>query len=178
MTKYYQVNQSYRDHHEFKNEYLCAPDSGIWHHELMKKLNIGDIIFHYYSGTQKIFGISKVKIIQSALIKNFQNQINNCCLYKGQHLSYSEMTSKQRQSQIKYSSFLVVHVEKVIGPISLGSNFFPKEQIYLKEINVFDIHIFDPILKDHMEKNVITKEEYDHVYSSLNWTPKPKIGGR
>ncbi len=55
-TRVFIVHQGITYKSEYKGGYLWAPKSGIFHHEKMKEIHAGDIIFNYSNG---IFAISE-----------------------------------------------------------------------------------------------------------------------
>lgn len=52
----FKVHQGKTFFHEYDGGYLWAPQSGIHHHERMKEVKKGDIIFHYANGALQAIG--------------------------------------------------------------------------------------------------------------------------
>ncbi len=59
--KYWWVNQNKTYRHEIDGGYLWAPQSGVWHHEVLKDLRPGDLVFSF-----KDTMISAVGVVQRA----------------------------------------------------------------------------------------------------------------
>jgi hypothetical protein len=59
--KYWWVNQNKTYRHEIDGGYLWAPQSGVWHHEILKDLEPGDLVFSF-KDTQ----ISAIGVVQKS----------------------------------------------------------------------------------------------------------------
>lgn len=59
--RYWWVNQNKTYRHEIDGGYLWAPQSGVWHHEILKDLRPGDLVFSFKDAM-----ISAIGVVQRA----------------------------------------------------------------------------------------------------------------
>lgn len=45
--RFWWVNQSKTYRHEIDGGYLWAPQSGVWHHEILREISPGDLVFSF-----------------------------------------------------------------------------------------------------------------------------------
>jgi hypothetical protein len=56
-VKYWWVNQNKTYRHEVDGGYLWAPQSGVWHHEILTELKPGDLVFSYKDSLISAIGV-------------------------------------------------------------------------------------------------------------------------
>lgn len=109
---FYQVNQNMSFEREFKNGYLCCPNARYAGWPLMKKLEKGDILFHYNSTCGEVLGISRVIEIgqhKGTSLKSERIRGTQCIEYSGEHLSEDDLSLEQREKNQVYATYLEVH---------------------------------------------------------------------
>lgn len=138
MPRYYQVNQAYKNHHEFGKGYLCAPNLDLKHWQILKTLEVGDIIFHYSSHDKRIFGLSEVvelgphKGLENALLEEGNSVYRT---YRGEHLSLRHMSPSAAKAEKKHGDFYIeVHVSALFKR-SYGENMCEGKQVYCVEVD-------------------------------------------
>lgn len=130
----FQINQSVLK--EYQSGLVCAPAANkganrAAGHNLIGQLKCGDVLLHYSSESQCIFALSMVKEFnQVELERGAGAPINRiggsaCGHYFGQHISNLRPNRQE---------FLIASFEEVLST-HLGPNFFPRRQIYAKEIS-------------------------------------------
>jgi hypothetical protein len=55
--RYWWVNQNKTYRHEIDGGYLWAPQSGVWHHEILRELSPGDLVFSYMDSQISAIGV-------------------------------------------------------------------------------------------------------------------------
>jgi len=129
--RYWWVNQNKTYRHEIDGGYLWAPQSGVWHHEILTQLRPGDLVFSF-KGTF----ISAIGVVQSEaeiMIKpDFGNQGKNWA-----ELGWCVPTEFIELANPIKPSALMNLIEPLLpekySPIKAGSG--GGNQIYLTEIS-------------------------------------------
>lgn len=154
MAKYYQVNQAYSNNVEFKKEYLCAPDQEIEHWEILKDLQVDDILFHYSSLDKRVFGRSRVVELghhKGAEGAKILEETSTFRIYEGDHLSLKHMSTEAKAAEAdRENRYIEVHT-KIIEVKYLGLNFFEGKRVYC-------IRIDTPLAEKRLGKGVSKTE--------------------
>ncbi len=123
---FYQVNQNTTFRLEFPGGYLCCPDGPFAGWPEMKKLQVGDILFHYNSTCGAVLAVSRVITIgkhkgsgttTACVISGTQ-----CRQYTGSHLSMAAFSKKKAaKMQEKWRDYLEVHTAVHTPPKKQGN---------------------------------------------------------
>ena len=108
----YQVNQGSSFITEYPSEYLCCPSGHYGGWPIMRKLKVGDVIYHYDSSTKLIRGKSEVIALPNEFVGKKLTLV--CSEYCGQHLSFSCFDQIKQTELRKYSHFYVVYVKQLV----------------------------------------------------------------
>lgn len=159
---FYQVNQRTTFEREFTRGYLCSPsgDWGGW--PLMKKLQTGDILFHYCSvargpsgrgavlGISRIIDIGKHKGIASQNVAAILG--TQCIRYTGRHLSEQDFEPTLREHyNSRYPDCLEVHTAP-LRRLNLRKLSDATPQAYLFQVR-------DEVAERFLQENGIQLEE-------------------
>jgi hypothetical protein len=113
-VNFYQVNQYKTFKLEFGGGYLCCPDGPFGGWQLMRQLQVGDILFHYNSRNREVLGISKVieigkhKGSWAAAARVIPG--TPCIRYVGRHMSESAFSKKRAlEMRKRWADYLEVH---------------------------------------------------------------------
>lgn len=133
MARVFQVNQNERL--EYEACILCAPDDARGGHELMRLLDVGDVLFHYDSRRQLTHRVSVVEVVDLSdpRLSRFdplgatRRVSATCVAYSGRHLT-----------QDHWATEFLLGFSRTVRSVSLP-NAFPGAQVYLTEM----VHLDD-----------------------------------
>jgi hypothetical protein len=74
--RYWWVNQNKTYRHEIDGGYLWAPQSGVWHHEILSKLQPGDLVFSFKDTYVAAIGVVQ-RVAENMIKPDFGGQGEN-----------------------------------------------------------------------------------------------------